>query len=134
MCTDDRGHIKIIKRPQLHFVLEAKRHLDLVRENEEKFRSCPSEKNMDKLLDDLPPFTYNTIVKYVRNAGKNIQRSASSRRIFTSHSRNISRIEKCQKSETIGLMKDNLESSTFSLTASDGRQRYAIFFPSDPTR
>ena len=30
---------------------------------------------MDKLLDDLPPFTYNTIVKYVRNAGKNIERS-----------------------------------------------------------
>ena len=54
----------------------------------------------------------------------------SSRRIFTSHSRNISRIEKCQKSETIGLMKDNFESSTFSLTASDGRQRYAIFIPS----
>ena len=26
-------------------------------------------------------------------------------------------------------MKDNFESSTFSLTASDGRQRYAIFFP-----
>ena len=67
--------IKIIKRPQLHFVLEAKRDLDLVRENEEKFRFCPSEKNMDKLLGDLPPFTYNTIVKYVRNAGKNIQHS-----------------------------------------------------------
>ena len=67
---------------------------------------------MDKLLNDLPPFTYNTIVKYVRNAGKNIQHSPASRRIFTSHSRNISRIEKCQKSETIGLMKDNFESST----------------------
>ena len=30
---------------------------------------------MDKLLDDLPPFTYNAIVKYVRNSGKNIQHS-----------------------------------------------------------
>ena len=27
-----------------------------------------SEKNMDKVLDHLPPFTYNTIVKYVRNS------------------------------------------------------------------
>ena len=45
----------------------------------------------------------------------------SSRRSFTSHSRNISRIAKYQKSETIGLMKDNFESSTFSLTASDVR-------------
>ena len=34
-----------------------------------------SEKNMDKVLDHLPPFTYNTIVKYVRNSGKNIQHS-----------------------------------------------------------
>ena len=42
-----------------------KSNLDLVRENWEKFRFCPSEKNMDKLLDDLPPFTCNTIVKYV---------------------------------------------------------------------
>ena len=41
--------------------------------NEEKFRFCPSEKNMDKLLDDLSPFTCNTIVKYVPNSGKNIQ-------------------------------------------------------------
>ena len=62
--------IKIIKRPPLHFVLEA-----VVRENEEKFRFCPSEKNMNKLLDDLPPFTYNTIVKYVGNSGKKIQHS-----------------------------------------------------------
>ena len=46
---------------------------DLVRKNEEKFRYCRSEKNMDKLLNDLPPFTYNTIVKYVRNSGKNIR-------------------------------------------------------------
>ena len=30
---------------------------------------------MDKLLDDLTPFTYNTIVNYVRNSGKNIQHS-----------------------------------------------------------
>ena len=49
---------------------------DLVRKNEENFRFCPSEKNMDKLLEDLPPFTYNTIVKYVRNSGKNNQNSA----------------------------------------------------------
>ena len=42
-----------------------KSNLDLVRENWERFRFCPSEKNMDKLLDDLPPFTCNTIVKYV---------------------------------------------------------------------
>ena len=48
---------------------------EIVRENEEKFRSCPPEKEMDKILDDLPPFTYNTIVKYVRNSGKNIQNS-----------------------------------------------------------
>ena len=59
---------------------------------------------------------------------------SSSRQIFTSHSQSISSIEKYQKSETIGLIKDNFESSTFSLTASDGRQRYAIFFPSGPTR
>ena len=58
----------------------------------------------------------------------------TSRRIFTSHSWNICRIEKYQKSETIGLMNDNIESSTFSLTASDGRQWYVIFFPSGPTR
>ena len=49
--------------------------LHLVRENEENFRFYPSEKNVDKLLDDLPPFTKNTIVKYVRNTGKNIQHS-----------------------------------------------------------
>ena len=48
--------IKIIKRLPLHFVLKS--DSDLVRENKEKFRFCPSEKNMDKLLDDLPPFTY----------------------------------------------------------------------------
>jgi len=48
---------------------------EIVRENEEKFRSCPPEKELDKRLDDLPPFTYNSIVKYVRNSGKNIQHS-----------------------------------------------------------
>ena len=44
---------------------------EIVRENEE----CPPKKEMDKMLDDLPPFTYNSIVKYVRNSGKNIQHS-----------------------------------------------------------
>ena len=48
---------------------------DIVKENEERFRFCPPEKEMDKMLDDLPPFTYNSIVKYVRNSGKNIQHS-----------------------------------------------------------
>lgn len=48
---------------------------EIVRENEEKFRFCPPEKEMDKMLDDLPPFTYNSIVKYARNSGKNIQHS-----------------------------------------------------------
>ena len=68
--------IKIIKRPPLHFMLEAKRATQiLLRGNEEKFRFCPSQKNMDKLLDNLPPFKYNTIVKYVQNSGKNIQPS-----------------------------------------------------------
>ena len=43
----------------------------------------------------------------------------TSRRIFRSHSWNISRIEKQQKSETIGLMNENFKSSTFGLTASD---------------
>ena len=35
----------------------------------------PLEREMDKMFDDLPPFTYNSIVKYVRNSGKNIQHS-----------------------------------------------------------
>ena len=77
MCTDDRG-----KNDQNNQATAAalrarskKSDSDLVRENEEKFRFCPSEKNMDKLLDDLPPFTYITIVKYVGNSGKNIQHS-----------------------------------------------------------
>ena len=30
---------------------------------------------MGKILDDIPTFTYNSIVKYVRNSGKNIQHS-----------------------------------------------------------
>ena len=30
---------------------------------------------MDKILNDLPPFTFNSIVKYIRNSGKNIQHS-----------------------------------------------------------
>ena len=46
---------------------------DLIRENEEIFRFCPSEGNMIKMLDGLPPFTYNSIVKYVRTSGKNMQ-------------------------------------------------------------
>ena len=49
----------------------------------------------------------------------------SSRRIFTSHSQNISRIEKYQTSETICLMKDNFENSTFCLLeGSDTRSFY----------
>ena len=77
MCTDDRGQ-NDQNNQATAAALRArskKSDSDLVRENEEKFRFCPSEKNMDKLLDDLPPFTYNTIVKYVRNSGKNIQHS-----------------------------------------------------------
>ena len=77
MCTDNRGQ-NDQNNQATAAALRArskKSDLDLVRKNEEKFRFCPSEKNMDKLLDDLPPFTYNTIVKYVRNTGKNIQHS-----------------------------------------------------------
>ena len=77
MCTDDRGQ-NDQNNQATAAALRArskKSDLDLVRENEEKFRFCPSENNMDKLLDDLPSFPYNTIVKYVRNAGKNIQHS-----------------------------------------------------------
>ena len=66
MCTDDHG-----QNDQNNQATAAelrarskKSDLDLVRVNEEKFRFCPSEKNMDKLLDDLPLITYNTIVKY----------------------------------------------------------------------
>ena len=77
MCTYDRGQ-NDRKNQANAAALRArskKSDLDLLRENEEKFKFCPSEKNMDKLLDDLPPFTYNTIVKYVRNTGENIQHS-----------------------------------------------------------
>ena len=77
MCTDDRGQ-NDQNNQATTAALRArskKSDLDIVRENEEKFGFCPSENNMDKLLDDLPPFTYNTIVKYVRNTGKNIQHS-----------------------------------------------------------
>ena len=77
MCTDDRGQ-NDQNNQATAAALRArskKSDSDLVRENEEKFRFCPSEKNMDKLLDDLSPFTYNAIVKYVRNSGKNIQHS-----------------------------------------------------------
>ena len=72
MCTDDRGQ-NDQNNQAIAAALRArskKSDSDLVRENEEEISFCPSEKNMDKLLDDLPPFTYNTIVKYVRNSGK----------------------------------------------------------------
>ena len=77
MCTDDRGQNDQNNQVTAAALLARSKKSDsnLVRENDEKFRVCPSEKNMDKLLDDLPPFTYNTIVKYVRNSGKNIQHS-----------------------------------------------------------
>lgn len=48
---------------------------EIARENEEKFRFYPPEKEMDKVLDDLPLFTYNSVAKYVSNSGKNIQHS-----------------------------------------------------------
>ena len=67
MCTDDRWQ-NDQNNNATAAALRARRkksELDLVRENEEKFRFCPSDNNMDKLLDDLLPFTYNTIVKYV---------------------------------------------------------------------
>ena len=77
MCADDRGQNDQNNQANAAALRarSKKSDSDLVEENEEKFRFCPSEKNMDKLLDDLPPFTYNTIVKYVRNSGKNIQHS-----------------------------------------------------------
>ena len=87
MCTDDRGqndqNNQATARATAFRARSKKSDSDLVRENEEKFRFCPSEKNMDKLLDDLPPLTYNTIVKYVRNSGKNIQHSLEFRTYFT---------------------------------------------------
>jgi len=46
---------------------------EIVCENEEKCWFCPQEKEMDKRLDDHHPFTYNSIVKYVRNSAKNIK-------------------------------------------------------------
>ena len=49
---------------------------DLLKENEEKFKFCPLEKDMIKYLDGLPPFTFNSIVRYVRTSGKNIQQTA----------------------------------------------------------
>ena len=75
MCTDDRRQNNQNNQATTATLRarSKKSDSDLVRENEEKFRFCPSEKNMDKLLDDLSPFTYNTIVKYVPNSGKNIQ-------------------------------------------------------------
>ena len=32
-------------------------HSEIVRDNIEKFRFCPQEKNMDKMLDDFSEFT-----------------------------------------------------------------------------
>ena len=67
ICRDDRGQ-NDQNNQATAAALRArskKSDSDLVRENEEKLSFCPSEKNMDKLLDDLPPFTCNTIVKYV---------------------------------------------------------------------
>ena len=77
MCTDDRGQNDQNNQDTAAALRARSKKSDryLIRENEEKFRFCPSEKTMVKLLDDLPPFTYNTIVKYVRNTGKNIQHS-----------------------------------------------------------
>ena len=34
---------------------------EIVWENEKKFQFCPSEKEMGKMLDDLHPFTYNSV-------------------------------------------------------------------------
>ena len=34
-----------------------------------------SVRKMDKMLGAFPPFTYNSVVKYVRNSGKIIQHS-----------------------------------------------------------
>ena len=36
--------------------------IELLRENEEKFKFCLSEKDMKKCLDGHPPFTYNSVV------------------------------------------------------------------------
>jgi len=52
-----------------------KSDVQLLRENEEKFKFCPSVKDMRKCLDGPPPFTYNSVVKYVRISGKSIQQS-----------------------------------------------------------
>ena len=74
MCTDDRGQNDQNNQDTAAALRARSKKSDtgLIGENEEKFRFCPSEKTMVKLLDDLPPFTYNTIVKYVRKTGKNI--------------------------------------------------------------
>ncbi|PFX31353.1 hypothetical protein AWC38_SpisGene3816 [Stylophora pistillata] len=40
-----------------------------------KNKFCPSEKEMKKCLDGLPPFTYNSVVKYVRTSGKSMKQS-----------------------------------------------------------
>ena len=73
MCTDDRGQNDQNNQATAaaRRIRSKKSDLNLVRENEEKFRFCSFENNIDKLLDNLPPFTYNTIVKYVRNTCKN---------------------------------------------------------------
>ena len=60
MCTDVRGQNDQNDQATAAALRarSKKSNSDLVKENEEKFRFCPSEKNMDKLLEDLLPFTY----------------------------------------------------------------------------
>lgn len=52
------------------FIQTKKSDSEIVMENDEKCWFCPQVKEMDKMLDDHHPFTYNSIVKYVRNSGK----------------------------------------------------------------
>ena len=76
MATGDRQNDNGDQSKAVSPVQTSKSDSDLVIEtDEEKFRFCPQEKDMDKMLDDLPPFTFNSIVKYVRNSGKNMQHS-----------------------------------------------------------
>ena len=95
MCADDRGQSDQNNQATAAALRDRskKSDSDLVRENEEKFRFCPSEKNMDKLLDDLPPFTYSTIVKYVRcfwSLGRCLDL------FLDKHKRAFSLVEKCR--------------------------------------
>ena len=72
MATGDRQDDNGDQAKAVSPVKTSKSDSDLLRENKEKFRFCPQEKDADKMLDDLPPFTLNSIVKYMRNSGKNI--------------------------------------------------------------